>query len=564
MSKDPFGLISLVQNAGSVNRVSGAQSDNSTWNMNSSGNLPNLPNNGIRLDQNYLNEGTPEHDYNTVALQNPNAGPNSNTTSANAPAWFKPWAKANTKAGSTSSTGKPTTFDPKDPNKFYVDYDYWKRENKGKDFSSPEEFQNFIYNQVKTQDPEALNKMWDKWGTTNLGKTLPNEERTSKAFSDKKFGARTADVMGYRGKPLITTTPDTPPEKIPDIPPPETVPTTTAPPGVITTTTIAATKPAKAGWTNIDKRNLLNSGMDYASLKKYHPYAATVQPVLPEFTPTDWRGYAATLQSGAGKAADQLGTYGAGQGMASNLSFLAGQQAGQLGDYISKVDQYNAAGSSNMDAQRANTLNQFTQYNAANRDKNFAEENVYDDRYRTAERLARKGVVKSWNQGDENAAHIYNLNQVESPYYTIDAPSQQIRWNPNGGKAAWEASTKGAAPGDQDDAMLARIAKYKESAAFSGYKDQGQQMDDIRSFLGYGSKNNAGSTKTKEVKVDPVTKGNETTVTQTTPTQKYGGGVGASFVKSISDWYSKLNYIANPNERQRLAEAYAKKMHFGK
>ena len=45
---------------------------------------------------------------------------------------------------------------------------------------------------------------------------------------------------------------------------------------------------------------------------------------------------------------------------------------------------------------------------------------------------------------------------------------------------------------------------------------------------------------------------------------KFGGGVGASYVKSISEWYNKLNYIADPNERQRLAEAYASKMHFGR
>jgi hypothetical protein len=343
------------------------------------------------------------------------AGPNPNATSANAPAWFKPWAKANTKAGRTSPTGEPTTFDPQDPNKFYVDYDYWRRENKGKDFSSPEEFQNFIYNQVKTQDPKALDEMWNRWGTTNLGKTIPNEERTAKAFADKFFGARTADVMGYRDQPLIGEIPDDPTPTTTT--PPGVQTTTTTPPGVVTTTTLAPGKSNdRARWTNVDKRNLLNAGMDYASLKKYHPYSATIQPVLPEFIPTDWRGYAASLQSGANKAADQLGTYGAGQGMASNLSFLAGQQAGQLGDYISKVDQSNAAGASNMDAQRANTLNQYTQYNAANRDKNFADENVYDDRYRTAERLARKGAVKAWNQGEENASKIYNLNQVESPY----------------------------------------------------------------------------------------------------------------------------------------------------
>jgi hypothetical protein len=255
--------------------------------------------------------------------------------------------------------------------------------------------------------------------------------------------------------------------------------------------------------------------------------------------------------------------------MASNLSFLAGQQAGQLGDYISKVDQYNAAGSSNVDAQRANTLNQFTQYNAANRDKNFAEENVYDDRYRTAERLARKGIVKSWNTGDVNAAHIYNLNEVESPYSTIDPATQQIRWNPNGGKAAWENAIRGSAPKSRYEEINDAIKLGKSSSAFSDFKEGDDRTNAIMKAYGFGNaKNNQPKTSEKPLinPVPPTKRNTNNNTDDSTPmqTSKFGGGVGASFVKSVSDWYEKLNYIANPNERQRLAEAYARKMHFGK
>ena len=365
----------------------------------------------------------------------------------------------------------------------------------------------------------------------------------------------------------------TPPEEIPKTPPvvPPVTPPKEEPPKLVPPDIKPPeTPPGKSSWTNVDKRNLLNAGMDYASLKKYHPYSATIQPVLPEFIPTDWRGYAASLQSGANKAADQLGTYGAGQGMASNLSFLAGQQAGQLGDYISKVDQSNAAGASNMDAQRANILNQYTQYNAANRDKNFADENVYDDRYRTAERLARKGVVKSWNTGDVNASHIYNLNQVESPYYTIDAPSQQIRWNPEGGKAAWENAIRGSAPKSRYEEINDAIQLGKRSGAFDGLTGTDQTNAIIKAY-GFGNTKNNQSNQPKAPKntnVNPVppTMRNSSNNDENASmqTSKFGGGVGASFVKSVSDWYEKLNYIADPNERQRLAEAYAKKMHFGK
>jgi len=551
ISNDPFGVKSLIQNAGTTNNSTGTPVKS-----------PAAP----QQNNDYLNN--PISPFNSANAQQ--AGPDVNASSANAPAWFKPWTKSNTKAGSTSPTNETTTFDPKDPNKFYVDYNYWKNLNGGKDFNSAQDYKKFIYETVNSQDPEAINEMWKTMGTTAKGKGMPKDQQfSSEAFADSDdknsyFGKRTAAVTGWRPK-ISTTTTMPPVDTTTTIPVIDTTTTKIPVPGIETTTT----QPGKSSWTNIDKRNLLNAGMDYASLKKYHPYSATIQPVLPEFIPTDWRGYAASLQSGANKAADQLGTYGAGQGMASNLSFLAGQQAGQLGDYISKVDQSNAAGASNMDAQRANTLNQYTQYNAANRDKNFADENTLDSKYRTAERLARKGVVKSWNQGDENAAHIYNLNQVESPYYTIDAPSQQIRWNPNGGKAAWEASTKGGAPKDQVDNNLAIFEKYKESPFFKSYTDPNQANRDVLSASGISHSGNYPVNKRTDVTVNPITKSRTSEVTydrygNPITQQKFGGGVGASFVKSVSDWYSKLNYIADPNERQRLAEAYAKKMHFGK
>ena len=165
--------------------------------------------------------------------------------------------------------------------------------------------------------------------------------------------------------------------------------------------------------------------------------------MLPEFIPTDWRGYAASLQSQQNKAADQMGTYQPGQALGANLSFLQGQTGSALGDYISKVDQYNASGASNMDLQRAGIQNQFSMYNAENRNKNFEDENVYDDRYRTAERLGRKGIVKAWNQGQDNATKIYNLNQVESPYYTVNPRTQKLAFNSDNARAKWIAENRG-------------------------------------------------------------------------------------------------------------------------
>ena len=583
ISNDPFGVKSLIQNAGTTNNSTGdpVKKPVAPQQNNDYLNNPKSPFNSVNAQQSnndYIND--PSSPFYSVNPEPTTSAASVPTTVGNTQMFtdpISPFNSANSQAPTYNNLN--TDFKHKGDYKKYLDY---SNPTEAGGIWSPERYESEWKPAVSNTmgDPNKAKKVIDylrQYPGSNAGliksildkaeKTGNINEAVTKLATDNKVGPFHNAIMD-----AMKEVEKTPPEEIPKTPPvvPPVTPPKEEPPKLVPPDIKPPeTPPAKASWTNVDKRNLLNAGMDYASLKKYHPYSATIQPVLPEFIPTDWRGYAATLQSGANKAADQLGTYGAGQGMASNLSFLAGQQAGQLGDYISKVDQSNAAGASNMDAQRANTLNQFTQYNAANRDKNFADENVYDDRYRTAERLARKGIVKSWNQGDENASHIYNLNQVESPYYTIDAPSQQIRWNPEGGKAAWEASIKGGAPKDQVDNNLAILEKYKESPFFKSYTDPNQANRDALSAAGISHSGNYPVNKRTDVTVNPITKSRTSEVTydrdgNPLTQQKFGGGVGASFVKSVSDWYEKLNYIADPNERQRLAEAYAKKMHFGK
>jgi hypothetical protein len=424
LSVDPFGKKSLLQNAGMYNTTTGEAVVNNSSNT---------------------------------------------TPTPTVPDWFKPWVKSNTKAGMTSPTGQPTVFDPKNPNPFYIHYDRWKKLNNNKDFSGPEEFQNFIYDYVSQKDPNAVEDMWKYWGTTNKGKKDP--KNLKKAFADKFFGKRTAKLAEWEDK--STTPPPVVAAPPADAPPVVTSSKTSAGPSISAVPNVdPVSQQQNAAWTNQDRRDLLNAGLDYATLKKYHGYAPTIQPVLPEFIPTDWRGYAASLQSGANKAAEQMGTYQPGQSMASNLSFLAGQQAGQLGDYISKVDQYNAAGASNMDAQRAQTLNQYTQANAAARKGLWDEENVYDDRYRTAERLGRKGIVKAWNQGEDNASKIYNLNQVESPYYTVDPRTQKIVFNSDAAKAAYIAATKGGPEAGAGARAATELKDIYDNLTFIPEKDR--------------------------------------------------------------------------------------------
>ena len=444
------------------------------------------------------------------------------------PKWFRPWVKSKTKAGSLSPTGKSTTFDAANPNKFYVDYNNWKaiaqKEGAltaGNDFNSPEEFQNFIYDYVSKKDPKAIEDMWTNWGTTNRGKKFPKDPR--KAFADKFFGARTATLTDW------TETPPPPPpviedgdgydggdyEDYGDDGDVETTIETTSKQDMDLDLVVPGGNPnqntLQRKWTSQNKRDLVNAGLDYASLKKYHPRTSTIQPVLPEFIPQDWRGYAASLQSGQNAAANQMGTYQPGQGMASNLSFLQGQTAGDLGKYITGVDQYNATGATNMDLQRANILNQYTQANATARDKDWMDENTLDDRYRAAERLARKGVVKATDLGEDVASKLYNQNLTEK-YFDIDPRTQTLRFKSDDAKAAWEAETSGTPTQGSGANAVARHKEIWDSLSYLPEPQRSVTADNI--FNGTG-----GKTIKKEQEGKPDV------VTTTETTNKYGGRV---------------------------------------
>lgn len=432
-----------------------------------------------------------------------------NRPASSIPDWYTPWLKSKTPKGSISPTGEPTTFDPSNPNKFYSDYNYWKN-TIGRDFNSPEDLQGSIYDYIQGQDPNALDKMWGKWGPTAKG-----DKR--KGFVDKYFGARTADVMGWRPgeTPTPTPTPEKPKVTVkPGVTEEGTTPTKPGTPGVPGGDPTTSQN-VPGGWTSQDIRNLGNAAMDYASLKKYHPYYTSVQPVLPEMVPVDWRGYAASLQSGANAAAQQLGAYTPGQSMAANLSQLAGQQAEGLGKYISDTDRANAGAAANTSAQRAGILNQFTQYNAALRDKAGEEENVYDDRYRAAERLARKGVAKAWDQGEDTASKIYNTNISESPYYTINPFTQRMQFNDEGARAAFENMRRNGyqeGSGAQNQAVSIYNSVYEQA------KGTPEQRHDVavaamRELLGGGRQSST------EYPYAPT----KNRTTKTTQTVKYGG-----------------------------------------
>ena len=389
-------------------------------------------------------------------------------TLSNTYPWYTPYNAPKTKAGTYSrTTGLPTFYNPTEANQ-YQDVDYWVQDakSKGKNINNIGDLQHYIYSEINQNNPASVKEMWTKYGPT-----LKSNQMTEENFADKMAGARTAFLMGQRrnipggggsdniggggSKGGDSTTGTTPTDTS----------TTNITPGDF--------NPGKSNvpWDFLqqDINNERAAAMNLALMKKYHMQSRNIQPVLPEFIPQDWRGYAASLQSGANAAAQQLGTYQPGSAMASNLSFLSGQQMGDnLGKYISGVDEFNAKGATDIGLQRANMLNQFTQYNAGKRDYDRDYENIADSRYRAnlAHGIDRFYAAK--NQKLTNRANLYAQNISESPDYYYNPRNQRMTFNSKEAMYNFMNRNRGGYQNmDSDDEKKYQLAQKYKNAGWS-------------------------------------------------------------------------------------------------
>ena len=375
------------------------------------------------------------------------------------PNWWEHWTKANTPAGAKSPAhGYSSLYDPKAGNPSYDDYEYW-RDRYGKDFEGATDadkrrnFQKYMFGELQKGNPEAYKHIMDYWGQTKAG-----------TLNDAIFGARTAYGAGSRIPPSGGG--DNPPGTS-GTPPPGTTgggnDGGTPPPSIQTPPPIETTPSGnKIPFAPLqqDINNRLGAALNLALLKKYHMQSRTIQPTLPEFIPQDWRGYAATMSGNAAKQAELLGTFQPGQSQGAAGSAIQGQLAENLGKYIGQIGAENAAGASKTSAERANILNQFTQYNAGKRDYDMDYENTADARYKGALGHGLDRAIAAQNALITNRAGMYATNLTTSPEYYFDPRLQKLKFN---SPRAYQDFMNRMRGGYQDMDRTSQIAIYNDA-----------------------------------------------------------------------------------------------------
>ena len=447
------------------------------------------------------------------------------------PSWYKVWTQSNTKKGRTSPRGPLSTYNFVQGNPVYDDYQYWRKRH-GRDFSGAADYQKYVFDEIQKGNPDAYKYMENKWGPTAAGR-----------YDDAIMGARTMYMAGQRipeggggdaadrficsngAVSQIAPGAPVPPmaqvyssqaeaeaacSKKPDM----SINTETPPPDKTVPEFTPTYAPKASGkWTQQDINSLIGAGAAGSLIKKYHPYRQYAQPVLPEFIPKDWRGYAATLTGQQNADLQTMANFQGGQGLGSAASALQGQRAGDLAKYISGTDEYNAQGATQTSAQRADILNKIGMYNKENLAKSVEDENVMDSKYKAALAAGLKGYVGALNQGITHAGQIANFNMT-SPLFKINPRNQIMQFDPRGGYAAFMAQTQGGYTAPQTDgAAFSKTMKdmYDQLSYISNPKERQDAAERYAHAIHFGSKTSSvnypstpNKNKTTTVGYNPV------------------------------------------------------------
>ncbi len=180
-----------------------------------------------------------------------------------------------------------------------------------------------------------------------------------------------------------------------------------------------------------DVMNLALAGL--VPPNKYYPWMAKLPFEPTDVAFKDWRAKAAERQSLYNKMANQLNQYSPGSATASNLSFLAGQQAeGLIGD-IDKVDSDNVA-----------IANQYAQSEQARKDKvmaaNVGARDEYIDQLNTLYQNY-DNALRGYYSGIGQAGTTLSENQLKA--LLINAAQDRYQFDPWTSQTYFSGSGKG-------------------------------------------------------------------------------------------------------------------------
>lgn len=154
--------------------------------------------------------------------------------------------------------------------------------------------------------------------------------------------------------------------------------------------------------------------------KKYLPYRKNVPFEPGNVVFEDWRAKAAQRFANQYAApSEQLAAYTGPQGLASNMSFLAGQAGEGIGQDIAQVDSRNVATANAFGSQERQRKDQYNLLNAMNAQDYYKDYVTTNQQFDNANRAYINNLVKAGNNAWNNRMNLGMLNAV-NPVYKVD------------------------------------------------------------------------------------------------------------------------------------------------
>lgn len=285
----------------------------------------------------------------------------------------------------------------------------------------------YIPNNIKNINDQRV-KAGYKPLTTDESKTLENDLKVDYGFDPSKKG------KGYDGlwgtftssrRPLNYTIDPIEPTK-------PNIPVTNEPVNFITGAKLQQPPLPRMQpefWKQ-DLVSMINAGMDWASIKKYLPWAKPVDLQEAQYTLLDptWQ-----LQQNAGLLNQQiegLGAFGTPQSYVSNLSSMAGKAGDQARNILSEYDTKNAMLQNEGEARNIGIRNQEEMLNTQTAINNYDKTTIANQQFDNAQRAARNDMALAYNNALTNRAMTQSQNLMSAPYQVLPETGGYTRFDP--------------------------------------------------------------------------------------------------------------------------------------
>ena len=286
----------------------------------------------------------------------------------------------------------------------------------------------YIPNNVKAINEQRV-KAGHKPLSTEESKTLENDLKADYGFDPSKKG------KGYDGKwgtftssrrPLNYTIDPIEPTK-------PNIPATNEPVNFITAGKFQQPPlpRRKPEFWKQDLVSMINAGMDWASIKKYLPWAKPIDLEEPQYALLDptWQ-----LQQNAGLLNQQiegLGAFGTPQSYMANLTGAAGKASENAQRILADYDTKNAMIQNEGENRKTAVRNQEEMTNAEIATNLYDKTTIANQQFDNAQRAARNNMALAYNNALTNRALTQAQNLMSAPFQVDPTTGGYVFFDPN-------------------------------------------------------------------------------------------------------------------------------------